>query len=168
MKGDGEVSPKCWAILFMVTWYFCAKIWEKSFSSLNTFANNIEFYDSHLELSLMMKPNFGICLTIGFLLFYFRHKDFGPSSVCPSRSGYPPWNLKRGGLESSGQRLISSIGKTKRRALFFFNKQKKNLQKFLIFWGEKRFLTDFYPRFFQIIWFSGLGLTGELWSNAYS
>ena len=39
-------------------------------------------------------------------------------SVCPSVrpsscSGYPPWILKQGGLESSGQRLISSNGKNK-------------------------------------------------------
>ena len=34
--------------------------------------------------------------------------------LCMSRSGYPPWILKRGGLESSGRRLISSIGKIKR------------------------------------------------------
>ena len=44
-----------------------------------------------------------------------RHKDFRLSFVlCPlSRSGYPPWILKRGGLENSGRRLISSNGKTK-------------------------------------------------------
>ena len=34
-------------------------------------------------------------------------------SVCVSRSGDPPWILKRGGLERSGRRLISSISKTK-------------------------------------------------------
>ena len=36
-----------------------------------------------------------------------------------SRSGYPPWILKRAGLESSGRRLISSIGKTKGIAFCF-------------------------------------------------
>ena len=45
-----------------------------------------------------------------------------------SRSDYPPWILIRIGLESSGQRLISSIGKTKRIAFlllcFFFGKKK--------------------------------------------
>ena len=35
-----------------------------------------------------------------------------------SRSGYPTWILKQDGLESSGQRLISSIGKTKIIAFF--------------------------------------------------
>ena len=34
--------------------------------------------------------------------------------VCMSCSGYPPWILKRGGLESSGRILISSNGKTKK------------------------------------------------------
>ena len=43
-----------------------------------------------------------------------------------SRSGDPPpWILKRARLESSGQRLISSIGKTKRIAFFFFLRKKK-------------------------------------------
>ena len=36
-----------------------------------------------------------------------------------SRSGDPPWILKRGGLESSGWRLISSIGQTK--GIVFFS-----------------------------------------------
>ena len=44
----------------------------------------------------------------------------------PSRSeDPPPWILKQAGLESSGQRLISSIGKTKRIAFFF--RPKKNI-----------------------------------------
>ena len=48
-------------------------------------------------------------------------------SVCPfvrlfvhvPRLCYPHWILKRGGLESSGWRLISSIGKTNRIAFCF-------------------------------------------------
>ena len=32
--------------------------------------------------------------------------------------GTTPWILKRGGVESSGRRLISSIGKTKRIVFF--------------------------------------------------
>ena len=39
--------------------------------------------------------------------------------LAPSHLCYPPWILKLGGLESSGQRLISWNGKTKRIALFF-------------------------------------------------
>ena len=51
--------------------------------------------------------------------------------VHPSRSGYPPLNLKRAGLESSGRRLISSIVKSKGIAFFFsfLKKKKKNLAK---------------------------------------
>ena len=55
---------------------------------------------------------------------YIRHEDFllllRPP---PSGSYYPPWILKRAGLESSGRRLISSIGKTKRIAFFFCQKK---------------------------------------------
>ena len=54
----------------------------------------------------------------------------------PSRSGDPPWILKRGVLESSGQRLISSIGKTKRIASLFFGK--KNIFKIFKFLEEKK------------------------------
>ena len=68
----------------------------------------------------------------------------------------PPWILKWAGLESSGQRLISSIGKTKRIAFFF--SPNKIFSKFTDF-KNREFL-----RFFQIF-FSGLGWTGELWSN---
>ena len=42
--------------------------------------------------------------------------------LCPlfvTLRGNPPWILKRCGLESSGRRLISSIGKTKEVAFFF-------------------------------------------------
>ena len=46
----------------------------------------------------------------GYLLSYIRHEDFLRPSVVlrpPSGSGYPPWILKRAGLESSG-RIASS------------------------------------------------------------
>ena len=54
-----------------------------------------------------------------------------PDFVLPNAQG-TPWNLKRGGLESSGQRLISLIGKTKSIAFFLA----KNLEKkdILGFW----------------------------------
>ena len=58
-----------------------------------------------------------------------RHKDFRTPSVCDAQ-GTPRWILKRGGLESSGRRLISSISKTKRIVYmdiyFFCSKEKKN------------------------------------------
>ena len=62
----------------------------------------------------------------------------------------PLWILKRGGLESSDQRLISSIVKTKgiRKKFKFF------------FWKKNVIFQDF-SRFCL----SALGWTGELWSN---
>ena len=59
---------------------------------------------------------------------YIGHKDLS----CPSPasgSGDPPWILKLGGLEGSGQRLISIIGKTKRMA-FIVEQNKKIFSKF--------------------------------------
>ena len=51
-------------------------------------------------------------------------------SFSPSRSYYPPWNLKRAGLESSGRIASSYYWKTKRIALFFNKKKyKKNYKK---------------------------------------
>ena len=48
------------------------------------------------------------------VLSNIRHNDFRAPSVRRNAQGTPPpWILKRGGLESCGQRLISSIGKTK-------------------------------------------------------
>ena len=62
---------------------------------------------------------------------YIRKEKYRPATTTPtpatavSHSGDPPWILKQAGLESSGQRLISSIGKTKRIAFLFFRKKKK-------------------------------------------
>ena len=54
--------------------------------------------------------------------------------------GTPPWILKRGGPESSGQQLISSIGKTKIIALFLAkNSNLSDVWNFLGF--VKKFLT---------------------------
>ena len=66
-----------------------------------------------------------------------------PATV--SRSGYPPWILKWSGLESSGRRLISSIGKTKRKG--FFLGQKQYFKNFEIFW-KKVFFLDFQILFY--------------------
>ena len=51
---------------------------------------------------------------------------------------HTPWILKRGGLESSGWRLISLIGKTKRIA-FFFLLAKLNISKFSDFLEKSDF-----------------------------
>ena len=68
-----------------------------------------------------------------------------------------PWILKRAGLESSGWRLISSIGKTKRIAFNFSAKKFKNVQ---LFWGVKLIfgknfiILNFFHIFeiFEILW----------------
>ena len=68
----------------------------------------------------------GRSVTNGVNPSYIRKEKYRPATTpaAPmSRSGYPPWILKRGGVESSGRRLISSIGKTKRIAFFFCKKK---------------------------------------------
>ena len=45
---------------------------------------------------------------------------YGPSLIHNAQGTPPPWILKRGGLESSGQRLMASNGKTNRIAFFLF------------------------------------------------
>ena len=61
-------------------------------------------------------------------------------SVCPlsfvrHAQATPPWILKRGGLESSGQRLIPLNGKTKRIAFLFDLYTEKNKKKKKIYLG---------------------------------
>ena len=71
---------------------------------------------------------FGPSLTLTWMLKVldcrFPSKDFRPSRICPSRSRYPPWIMKRAWRESSGWRLNSTIGKTKIIAFFCFGKKK--------------------------------------------
>ena len=52
-----------------------------------------------------------------------------PAGAAPSCSGYAPWILKQGGLESYGQRLISFNGETK----IFFHGFMKIIRFFFIF-----------------------------------
>ena len=68
--------------------------------------------------------------------------------LCMSRSGDPPWILKRGGLESSGRRLISLIGKTKRIAFFFFSAKKKNLFKKISIFLKKKFFFNLFLKIY--------------------
>ena len=73
------------------------------------------------------------------------------------RSGYPPWNLKQGGLKSSCWRLISSIGKTKIIA-FFLQEKKKKLFKIFWYFEKKMICWNFLIcfmilRFFLTIFF---------------
>ena len=66
--------------------------------------------------------------------FKIRHEDFRPLSlVLRSFVRNAPWILKRGELESSGQRLISSFGKAKGIAFFFFFEKKKIFKIFIFF-----------------------------------
>ena len=72
------------------------------------------------------------------IVSYIRHKDFR-SSVRPpslSGSGYPPWILKRAGLESSGQFASSEYWKTKRIA-FFFSAKKNYIFEIFRFFEKK-------------------------------
>ena len=87
------------------------------------------------------------------LISYITHKDFGPSWSLSVTLRPAPWNLKWGGLESSGQRQIFLTGQTKRIAFFqiFFIQ---------IFYNKGHFL-----RLFSNFLSWGLGWTRELWSN---
>ena len=55
----------------------------------------------------------------------------------------PPWILKRGWVESAGQRLISSIGKTERIAFLFNFFDKKNIFKIFQFFEKRDLFLDF-------------------------
>ena len=117
---------------------------------------------------------------------YIRHKDF----LCPpppSCSGYPPWNLKRAGLESSGRIASSSYWKTKRivSCMYFFGEIFFLLQNFQIFWQKDFFwifqhffrFSDFSKNldfsnlfwfFYGFFWFFGFfwdfhGILGFFW-----
>ena len=77
---------------------------------------------------------------------YISHKDYRSPSGLRHDQGTPPWILKRGGLESYGRILISSIGKTK-RIVFLQNfeiKKKTDFWDFLIFSIVLRFFDVFF------------------------
>ena len=111
------------------------------------------------------------------LLYYIRHKDYRPFVHPPSRLCYPPWILKRGGLESSGQRLISSVGKTKRIAFIIFQctfifqnhlTAKLSRGQFIQHWKQGfPFVCPlcFYVTLRGPLLDSETGWTGELWSK---
>ena len=90
---------------------------------------------------------------------YIRYEDFRPSDfVRPLffKLRGPPLNSETGGLESSGQRPISAINKTKRIAFFspviFFSSTISDLKKklFFQFFGISRFLR-FFKDFYVIL-----------------
>ena len=72
----------------------------------------------------------------------------------PSRSGYPPWNLKRAGLESSGQIASSLYWKT-----FGF------LGFLKIFWIISDFFVDFLDFILIFLWIGWffLDFSVEFW-----
>ena len=87
--------------------------------------NDKILYKSQRFLILLKIMIYFLCIFCNKIyMFIYPILDTRISSVRLSRSDHPPWILKRGGLESSGQRLISSIGKTKGIAFFFFGKKK--------------------------------------------
>ena len=60
----------------------------------------------------------------------------------PYCSGYLPWILKRGGLVTSGQRLIALNGKTKRIKFMYVLMLCKQIKvkKLRMFWIDRDFL----------------------------
>ena len=76
-------------------------------------------YDSHTTLCQRAVCMVEWCSNVGTLVLLLLLL-----LLCMSRSGDPPWILKWAGLESSGQRLISSTGKIKKIAFFFWQKKK--------------------------------------------
>ena len=90
---------------------------------------------------------------------FIRHKDFSPFFLLRNDQGTLPWILKRGGMETSGQRLISSISKTK-RITFFFAKKKyfSNFQSF-----EKKGNFCHCLKILNILWI----FVFFLWINFY-
>ena len=81
--------------------------------------------------------NLGVLKILIFqqLRILYRNKDFCPSSTVTLT--VDPLDSERGGLESSGLRLISSNGKTKIIA-FFFNEEIFFLSKFSNFLRKKK------------------------------
>ena len=95
------------------------------------------------------------------MLYNIRHKE---SSVMVMVSPSPFWILKGGGLESSGQRLISLYGKTikKKHACvklyflifrclqkksFFFSDVCKNIYIYIFFFKTKFRFLDYFSKF---------------------
>ena len=106
--------------------------WKKFFISEFKHLFTFNSKNSEIIFSAIQTKSVNLLFFLSLLDSYIRHKDFRlPSVLClPWRSCYPPWILKRGGLESSGQRIISSMGKTKRTAFFSFFGKKKIFKNF--------------------------------------
>ena len=125
------------------------------------FNSPVQTYKFSYKARLFLAQSFNKHL---FLVFYpiLDTRIYVCLSVCVSRSGYPSWILKRDGLESSVQRLISSIGKTKkikqkswqRFFLDIFHIFENNLVFILLtFWTNSIFFYFFVLYFFYEIFF---------------
>ena len=79
---------------------------------------------------------------------YIRHKYFLLLRL--SCSEYPPWILKLGGLEISGQRLISRLSKL-REWPFFWRKKKETFSN--LDFLKKVFFYRFFDHFWQLFGF---------------
>ena len=82
----------------------------------------------------------------------------------PSRSDHPPWTLKQGGLESSGQQLVSLNSKAKKISFYLFCKKMGFKER------KKVFFWDYYNfsdvRLFINSW-TCFGILGFLWIFAF-
>jgi hypothetical protein len=91
------------------------------------------------------KINHPILEVPSFYYYYYYY-----CVVCMSCSGEQPWILKRCGLESFGQRLVSLNGKIKRIAFhWLFNFLSKSCQ---IFWKKGIFWTFMIFWDFYVFW----------------
>ena len=86
--------------------------------------------------------------------------SFVRPSPPPSRSGYPPDFCNRLDWRALVELSPPNIGKL--RGYNFFVCAKKIFSKFQIFW--KKWIFEIFWNFYNSF-FSGLGWTGELWSN---
>ena len=70
------------------------------------------------------------------MLSYIQKKKHSPANADPTAQGTPPLDYENGGLESSGQRLISLNAKTK--SINFFGKN--------TLWAQSSFCSGFISR----------------------
>ena len=89
---------------------------------------------------------FFVCFFISGLIQFFEKRNPILLLLCMSRSGDPPWILKQDWLESSGQRLISSNGKTTRIA-FCLQNLFLLFENFILFEEKSVFFLDFFNLF---------------------
>ena len=112
-----------------------------------------------------------------FWIFFNPILDTRISGLCPSvrNAQTTPLDSETGGLESSGQRLVSSIDKSKGKAFsFLFQREKKYFQT-SDFWRKKWFFEkfEFFFLIIDIIFFYFFlifcyGFLGFLWDFVFN